>query len=67
VDEPVEEDLPAYEARMASAIVECLAGPHRVEADLSGVTWAQLALRILGFIAETEARKAPERETHARV
>jgi glycosyltransferase involved in cell wall biosynthesis len=67
VDEPVEEDLPAYEARMASAIVECLAGPHRVEADLSGVTWAQLALRILGFIAETEAGRGTERETDARV
>ena len=46
VDTPVEEDLPAFEKRLADALERALAKP-RVPCDTSRVSWDSLATRLL--------------------
>lgn len=51
VDEPFEEDLPAFERRLADAIVACLAMPHR-PARVDSLSWEGLTRR---FVEESAA------------
>lgn len=46
VDTPLEEDLPAFEARLAAALQRTLKEP-RIPADTSQVSWDSLASRLL--------------------
>lgn len=47
VDEPLEEDLPAFAQRLAQAMQDAFAQPA-VEADVSALSWDALGKRLLG-------------------
>ncbi len=51
VDEPIEEDLPAFERRLADAVVECLAMPSR-PACVNSLSWKSLTERFVREAAE---------------
>lgn len=56
-DEPVAEDLPAFERRLADAIVRALRAP-RARCDLSHLSWDALAARVLDVCAGLARRRA---------
>lgn len=55
VDEPIEDDLPAFKQRLADAIVECLAMPHR-PAFVGSLSWKSLTERFVKEAAELKLR-----------
>lgn len=46
-DEPIEEELPAFEQALAEKIVECASLPEREALDLTAISWENICERIL--------------------
>ncbi|MBR3166596.1 MAG: hypothetical protein IKF16_10555, partial [Lachnospiraceae bacterium] len=42
-DEPVEEELPAFENRLAAAIADSISAGPSAQADVSRITWESIA------------------------
>ena len=46
-DEPLEEELPAFEKRLADALCESIRNPHKKNADTSRISWDNIAKEVL--------------------
>lgn len=46
-DEPLEEELPAFERRLATALHESIQNPCKKVADTSKISWENIARKVL--------------------
>ena len=46
-DEPLEDELPAFERRLADALCESIKNPHEKNADTSRISWANIAREVI--------------------
>ncbi|MGN1267783.1 MAG: glycosyltransferase family 4 protein [Dorea sp.] len=46
-DEPLEEELPAFEKRLADTLCESIRNPHKKNADTSRISWENIAKEVL--------------------